>query len=170
MLWKVKKKKRISRGSGISEVYFSFTFSLRCFFFLRLRILYFMEFKLTCVVYFSSSPVGVFRRSSSPILSLSTTGDRAFLASSREYSLLVISVVSADIKPGSGLLQPVCSNWKITAPSQVLLESHFAPWRRDVPFRYSFGVRLHVGYQFACTSYNLTPLLPCTSLKSLVAL
>lgn len=96
------------------------------FFFLRLRILYFMEFKLTCVVYFSSSPVGVFRRSSSPLLSLSTTGDRAFLASSREYSLLVISVVSADIKPGSGLLQPVCSNWKITAPSQVLLESHFA--------------------------------------------
>ena len=96
------------------------------FFFLRLRILYFMEFKLTCVVYFSSSPVGVFRRSSSPILSLSTAGDRAFLASSREYSLLVISVVSADIKPGSGLLQPVCSNWKITAPSHVLLESHFA--------------------------------------------
>lgn len=31
-----------------------------------------------------SSPVGVFRRSSSPILSLSTTGDRAFLASSRD--------------------------------------------------------------------------------------
>ena len=84
-----------------------------------------MEFKLTCVVYFSSLPVGVFRRSSSSILSLSTTGDRAFLASSREYSLLVISVVSADVKPGSGLLQPVYSNWKITAPSQVLLESHF---------------------------------------------
>ena len=43
-----------------------------------------------------------------------------------EYSLLRDRCVSADIKPGSGLLQPVCSNWKITAPSQVLLESHFA--------------------------------------------
>lgn len=36
------------------------------------------------VVTFFSFPVGVFRRSASPVLSLSTLGDRGFLASTGE--------------------------------------------------------------------------------------
>ena len=126
MLWKVKKKKKNkSRERDALRCIFHLRFPYDVFFFeIKDFVFYGVQINVCCLLF--SSPVGVFRRSSSPILSLSTTGDRAFLASSREYSLLVISVVSADIKPGSGLLQPVCSNWKITAPSQVLLESHFA--------------------------------------------
>ena len=61
----------------------------------------FKKFTVMCVIFFFSFPAGMFRRSSSPILSLSALGDRGFLASASKYSQL--RGTSVYIKPEARL-------------------------------------------------------------------